>query len=313
MYRKIIYIYLTAAAVFALYPCLTLSDIRQTDVTHISVKEYDSVLEVNGTIEAANTVPISLSYPVYIKECYVKENEYVNKGQLLFTLDTEKMINTIKSNNLTEYTQAYNILDKNNLYELSDKIYASDSGIVSKIAAGSGSLVFSDENLCEIQTDTDSILKITLNQEDYQNISVGDTVEFSPLIMPSSKYYGHISSKTATVRRETSLTGTKNVIDVYADIINGDDNIVNGLQFSGKILDDENKIFTALPYEYINQDENGEFVYILNGCSSDKIYIETGLETAEYTEIKTIFDPNTLFIKNNYDGKADIIIKYDME
>ena len=33
-----------------------------------------------------------MSYPVYIKECLVSENDYVNKGQLIFTLDLDGLI-----------------------------------------------------------------------------------------------------------------------------------------------------------------------------------------------------------------------------
>ncbi|MBE6887028.1 MAG: biotin/lipoyl-binding protein [Ruminococcaceae bacterium] len=313
MRKKLSVLCLIITFILLFLPLIIFSDIQIVEATHITKRKYSPVLEVNGTIESGETIPVSLSYPVCIKECHISENDYVNKGQLIFTLDLEMMENALKNNYLSEYTEAYSSADKSIFLSMSENIYATESGYISQLTAENGSVILSDENLCVISTGDELLLKITLNQDDYSLVSVGDNVRFSPLIMPSRVYYGKISNKTALIRKENSLTGTKTVVDIYATIQNADDKLVSGLQFSGKILKNSAKSIYTLPYEYINQDENGEFVNIFNNGKITKHYIETGAEELNYTEILTAFDDNTLFIKNNYNGKGNVLLKYDTE
>ena len=294
---------------FVALPTVYFFDIESETVTHIKKVNYNQQLEVTGTIISSESTPISLSYPIYIKKCFVSENSYVNKGQLLFEIDTEKMAEAVKSNNLTQYTEEYAALDKEAFADISREIYATESGYVREIVATEGSFVLANENLCVIDGDSDLLLKIILNQEDYTDISVGDRINFSPAIAPSRTYYGTVCDKTAVVRKETSLTGSKTVIDIFAEIEQSDEYITQGLQFSGIISKNEDKILNTLPYEFINQDDNGEYVYVHSDDNTEKVYIETGIETADYAEIITDFDEKTIFIKSADKGKK--LLKYE--
>ena len=292
-------------------PFFTLKNIEIVEATYLAETEYNPAVEVNGTIVSGKAIPVSLSYPVFIKEQFVFENDFVNKGQLLFTLDTEKMKSVVKANDLPVYSEAYSSLDKSVFMSISDKIYASESGYITQIAANEGSIVLSDENLCVINTEDDLMLKITINQEDYSKISVGDRLEFSPLIMPLSVYGGQICNKPATIRKQSGLTGSKTVVDIYATIDNVDEKLVDGLQFSGKVYKNNQNTIMILPYEYINQDDDGEYLNIYSANDVQKVYVETGIENKEYIEILTPFEKDTIFLKNDYNGKNKIMIKYD--
>ena len=129
-------------------------------------------------------------------------------------------------------------------------------------------------------------------------------------IYTNRNYTGTITDKTAIIRKEVALTGNKTVIDVYASIDNIDEYLVSGLDVSGKIVKNENILIPTLPYEYINQDDYGEYVNIIENGEISKVYIETGAEDQEYTEIKTYFDKDTVFLKNTYTGKGKIRINY---
>ena len=106
------------------------------------------------------------------------------------------------------------------------------------------------------------------------------------------------------MRRENTLTGSKNVVDIFAEIDGCDDYITGGLQFTGVVVSPEKNSIYTLPYEYINQDDNGEYVNIYTNNQISKQYIETGIETEEYVEIKTQLPLNTIFIKENAGGKV---------
>jgi len=190
------------------------------------------------------------------------------------------------------------------------RIYASGSGVVKNLTIAEGSVVLSDEQICIIESDDDMLVKLTINQEDYSRVAVGDKVSFSPDIAPERIYTATLNKKTAQIRKEKTLTGNKTVVDVFADIDTIDDYIISGLEISGTIIKPFREILT-LPYEYIGQDENGEYVKILINGSTVKKYVETGTEMEGSVEILTDFDKKTLFIKNNQTVKGNSLIKYE--
>ena len=74
---------------------------------------------------------------------------------------------------------------------------------------------------------------------------------------------------------------------------------------------DEKKIIYTLPYQYISQDSNGEYVNIFACGKVYQQYIETGIEKEDCVEILTYFDEKTVFLKNDYTGKGKVLLKYD--
>ena len=291
-------------------PYLCLRDIPSVQTVHLKKIEYCRELEFTGNIEAESYTPMKLSYPVFIKESYVLENSYVNKGQLMFVLDVEKMTETLKNSDLSAYSAVDGFMDKSYLMNLSENIYATDSGIVKELTAYDGSIVMAEENLCIIENTDELLLKITLAQENYTDVSMGDKVEFSSVIAPSRKYKGTVLGKTAVVRKETSLTGSKTVVDVFASVENPDEYIISGLEVTGKAKKEKMEIYT-LPYEYIGQDENGEYAVIYSEGKKEKVYIETGVETEKEVEIVTAFPQDTMFIKNEHTDRERLLLKHD--
>ena len=291
-------------------PFLCFNSINIAEVTHIRKTAFQPSLEVKGVIESAKSNAVKLSYPVYIKKSYVCEDSYVNKGQLLFELDIEKMEDAVKNISFTEY-EKYNIPLKDDMIsDISREIYATDSGYIRDLSALEGAFVLSEENMCVIESDSNNILKLTLSQEDYSRVSVGDTIQFSPDISPKRKYTATVNSKTAHIKKETSLTGKKTVVEIYADICDADDFILSGLEITGTLVKPQKEI-SVLPYEYINQDDNGEFVTVFVNGKFFKKYVNTGTETNSTIEILDSFAPDTLFVKNNYKDKGISLLKYE--
>ena len=287
-------------------PFIYYSDIEYLPATRMTQTVYQKSMDISGVIESEDPASITLSYPVFIKDCYVSENSYVNKGQLMFTLDTDKMQTALGNYNISGSNSTDINGLKKQLIEISPEIYATENGIVRDIAARSGSIIMSGERLCVIEKGDKSILKISLNQQDYPRITVGDIVVFSPVTAPARKYTGKISDKTAVVHKETILTGSKTIIDIFAEIDYADDFISNGIQFTGTVYSTEKSIINTLPYEYIGQDDNGEYIYKYKNGKTEKIYIETGIELADTVEIKTVFPLETVFVRENYKGKLII-------
>ena len=64
-----------------------------------------------------------------------------------------------------------------------------------------------------------------------------------------------------------------------------DNRLKPGYTAKTSIILSEPEMMTLVPYEIINQDENGEYVYLLENNKAVKRYIQTGAELSEGIEI----------------------------
>ena len=306
-FYKLMVVFLFSAAIL---PCVVVNRIETVKATHIKSISYTPSLDITGTIESAKSTEIKLSYPVYVRESCVTENSYVNKGQLMFVIDTEKMQEAVKMYDFTEYIDANISADNSVLMQLSDKIYATESGFVRNISALDNSFIMAEEKLCVIDSGQEVMLKITLNQEDYRKVSVGDVVTFSSVTNPDRAYTAVIADKTAHIRKEAGLTGSKTVVDVFANIINADSGVVSGLEICG-VSSKEPINMSVLTYDYVGQDENGQYVVVYENGDTEKVYVETGRETDDYLEILTTFDSKSVFIKPDIENTEKLLLEYE--
>ena len=152
------------------------------------------------------------------------------------------------------------------------------------------------------------LVRFTVSQPDYGEISVGDRVDIVPVAFSAVSYSGRIIDKNAVVKKQSTATGSKVVVDVFARIDNPDSRVSGGLQVNGKIQNGEDVFINTLDYKYIYQDEGGEYVYILKNGVANKVYISTGIESENYTEIITEFPRETVFLAGEINDGDKVII-----
>ncbi len=295
----------------------SLNKITPVSASYMKKIDYTPYMTVNGEFENNDNTVISLSYPVCIDEVYVKENQYVNQGQALFSIDIKKMSEIARGNidedilNSIDYRDLSKISKGNmkvNITSLPQVIYASSSGYIDEINISDKSVVLADSPLISISEKSSVMAKFSINQQDFGKISVGNKVNISSIAFPDYIYKGTINNKKAVIKKQNSLSGSRVYIDVYADIENPDNRVSDGLQITGKIQNREPVKINALEYKYINQDSGGEYLYILNGSKAEKVYIETGIETEEYMQICNSFPEDTVFLSGNIKEGSRVLI-----
>ena len=168
-----------------------------------------------------------------------------------------------------------------------------------------------DQELVSISIADNTVAKLTLSQTDYGKIEIGNKVIITPVAFEKRKYIGKIKENGAVVKKQNSITGNKVVVEVYADITNIDSVVSDGLQINGIIYTDNSSQIKTLDFTYINQDENGQYVYILDNGKALKEYVQTGIETNAETQILTYFNPDTIFIKGDIEEGDRIILIND--
>lgn len=313
-----IYLLLSLVLIILLNTAFYFGDVKTVTGTCLKKTEYSEEVNVTGEFENIKTTQIKFSYPVFIKEIYVKENDCVNFGQALFSLDTDRM-QSVMSGELTEEMLgniSFSDIDSVKEYsavmqytDISPVIYAPSDGIITDVNVYDGAFIMKNNNIISISDNSTILAKFTLSQSDFGRVEVGDSVDIVPVAFSDRKYSGKIIDKNAVVKKQVSVTGSKVMIDIYASIDNPDKYISDGLQINGKIYDSIIAKKLMLPYKYIYQDTDGEYVYILQGDKAMKTYIETGTENNALTEIITEFDDDTIFLSGEIENGDRVIVR----
>jgi len=294
-----------------------ISDIKFAEASTGRMREYSEYINVSGEFENLKATEIAFSFPVCIDKIYISDNRYVSKGQLLFSIDKKKMLSltgNIYNNGISEILGIDYSVRKDNTYinnileKIPDKVYAPENGYIKNINLSQGQLCAPNTCLVSIEGEQDIMARFTVLQPDFGKISVGDKVQIYPVAFSTKNYSGIISEKNAVVKKQSSVTGNKVVIDVFACIENPDTLVSDGLQINGKIKSGHTQTVYSVEHIYVHQDDEGEYVFILDKGTARKIYIDTGVETEDFIQIITPFEEKTVFLKGEIENGDRVVI-----
>ena len=149
---------------------------------------------------------------------------------------------------------------------------------------------------------------VAVNEADISQVEPGQAAQLSGAAFPNGGYSGTVSmiSDNAYTVPLNSLSASETVVDVTVLIEEGDTSrLRSGYSVTAQLKTGEERILNMLPYSAIQQDDKGEYVYVLNSSTAVRRDIVTGMELADKTEVvsgvenseKVIITPD-----NVYDG-----------
>lgn len=140
-------------------------------------------------------------------------------------------------------------------------------------------------------------VKAYATEKEISNIMLGQKAEITGDAFPDCIYTGEVSyiADFASVKQVGNLS--KTVIEIRVDIISPDEHLKPGYTAVTSIILSEPEIMTILPYEIVNSDDNGDFVYVLEENKAKKRYIETGKELVNGIEVVAGITVNDYVIK----------------
>lgn len=289
--------------------------VKTTEIKRGDLKEE---LILSGEIDATNYAKLSFETSGKITYVGVKEGEKVNKGRLISKLDStvlnsnyqialsnlrlyeatvENVHDQVKGNDDDEsYAQkdqrttaeankdkAYEavIVAKRNLDGAS--LYAPFNGIVTYLAHPfSGVYTSVGAVEAEIIDPATIYFDVLADQTEVTKLSVGQKVEIVLDSFEDETFEGKVSNISFVPK----VGESGSVYSVRVDFANTD--LVNSkfkISMTGdsKFVVSEKKNVLFVPNNYVKQDKDGRFVKITP--KGEKKYIETGIESEEYTEI----------------------------
>jgi hypothetical protein len=136
----------------------------------------------------------------------------------------------------------------------------------------------------EYRNDTINV-QMFVSERDISKIKTGQIAEVRGDAFPDKVYTAEITSISPMASKVNVGSVSKTVVEVWAEITGADDSLKSGYtaRVTVKVGDSEEK--RLLPYEAVDQDENGEFVWISENGIAAKRYIVTGEELPDGIEV----------------------------
>ncbi len=160
-------------------------------------------------------------------------------------------------------------------------IVAEFNGIVTSVDAIEGSTLSKGAQIMTLSSTDNVVVKIRLTKNDLENIKQGQAVDITT---GGRSYKGTVSKVNKMAEKNESgatVVGAEVLID------NSDNNITLGLEAKVKIHVGEAKDVVLVPNEVINYATEGPFVYVVSDGIVEKIFIEKGMSSDLFTEVKS--------------------------
>lgn len=289
--------------------------VKTTEVKRGDLKEE---LILSGEVDATNYAKLSFETSGKIIYVGVKEGEKVNKGKLISKLDSTVLNSNyqIAMSNLRIYdATAQNVLDqvkdnsndetfaqkdqrttaeanKDKAYEAvivakrnldGASLYAPFNGIVTYLAHPfSGVYTSLGAVEAEIIDPSTIYFDVLADQTEVTRLSIGQKVEIVLDPFEDKTFEGKVSNISFVPKiGESGSVYSVKVGFENVDLVNSKFKI--SMTGDSKFVVSEKKDVLYVPNNYVKQDKEGRFVK--TNTKGEKVYIETGIESEEYTEI----------------------------
>lgn len=160
-------------------------------------------------------------------------------------------------------------------------VVADFNGVVTDVKVVQGQTPAAGAELLHLESTDNVKVQIQITKSDLDKIKEGQAVEIT---IAGSTYEGTVSKIAgAAVKNSNNVP----VVDAEIDIINPDSNIILGVEAKTRIHTQKAQGVVILPYEYINSDTVGDFVYVVENGVVARREVETGITTDTEAEIKS--------------------------
>ena len=222
--------------------------------------------------------------PLVLSEFEVEEGDHVEVGDVIARVDRKASETFISSLGKVSQLAAATASLSTAMSLIPEEITADRSGTVIS-TAGAGAAGESGTSIATIAGTDSLVLTSAVSELNIARIQPGQPVEFTLSAYPDDVFTGTVSKIAGSARSQYSGAVLETVVDVLISPDTTDPRLCSGLTADVRFqLSDPRKI-CVLPYNAIGQDEEGEYVYLLEDGAAVKHKIFTGAEFSDGTEV----------------------------
>lgn len=245
---------------------------------------YSESVNTSGTLCYVGQGDVTSALPLVLSEFEVEEGDHVEVGDVIARVDRKASETFISSLGKVSQLAAATASLSTAMSLIPEEITADRSGTVIS-TAGAGAAVESGTSIATIAGTDSLVLTSAVSELNIARIQPGQPVEFTLSAYPDDVFTGTVSKIAGSARSQYSGAVLETVVDVLISPDTTDPRLRSGLTADVRFqLSDPRKI-CVLPYNAIGQDEDGEYVYLLEDGAAVKHKIFTGAEFSDGTEV----------------------------
>ena len=245
---------------------------------------YSESVNTSGTLCYIGQGDVTSALPLVLSEFEVEEGDHVEVGDVIARVDRKASETFISSLGKVSHLAAATASLSTAMSLIPEEITADRSGTVIS-TAGAGAAVESGTSIATIAGTDSLVLTSAVSELNIARIQPGQPVEFTLSAYPDDVFTGTVSKIAGSARSQYSGAVLETVVDVLISPDSTDPRLRSGLTADVRFqLSDPRKI-CVLPYNAIGQDEEGEYVYLLEDGAAVKHKIFTGAEFSDGTEV----------------------------
>ena len=245
---------------------------------------YSESVNTSGTLCYIGQGDVTSALPLVLSEFEVEEGDHVEVGDVIARVDRKASETFISSLGKVSQLAAATASLSTAMSLIPEEITADRSGPVIS-TAGAGAAVESGTSIATIAGTDSLVLTSAVSELNIARIQPGQPVEFTLSAYPDDVFTGTVSKIAGSARSQYSGAVLETVVDVLISPDSTDPRLCSGLTADVRFqLSDPRKI-CVLPYNAIGQDEEGEYVYLLEDGAAVKHKIFTGAEFSDGTEV----------------------------
>ena len=301
---KLKYVILLLVLIFILFYYLThrgkKEEVYVDEYSYMKVEQTDEIgtINLNGYVKANNPIGIFVDKKLKVKEVFIKNGDFVEKGQILMTFDddeTNKLNRSIEKERINLQKIQRDLNTTRELYKLggasrdevrnledsarvtqlnideyvevlsktATEVRSPVDGVVSNLKAQENYLVDTDSSLLEIIDADDLRIIVEIPEYNSQTVKIGQSIRVRQDISDDDKVYDGEITKISRLSTTSSMTG-ENVLEAEVKTNETIPNLVPGFKIKAVLQLKSDVKNIIIPKIALQNEEGKYFVYTLD-------------------------------------------------
>ncbi len=270
------------------------------EYSYMKVEQTDEIgtINLNGYVKANNPIGIFVDKKLKVKEVFIKNGDFVEKGQILMTFDddeTNKLNRSIEKERINLQKIQRDLNTTRELYKLggaskdevrnledsaritqlnideyvevlsktATEVRSPVDGVVSNLKAQENYLVDTDSSLLEIIDANDLRIIVEIPEYNTQTVKLGQSIRVRQDISDDDKVYDGEITKISRLSTTSSMTG-ENVLEAEVKTNETIPNLVPGFKIKAVLQLKSDVKNIIIPKIALQNEEGKYFVYTLD-------------------------------------------------
>lgn len=301
---KLKFVILLLVLIFILFYYLThrgkKEEVYVDEYSYMKVEQTDEIgtINLNGYVKANNPIGIFVDKKLKVKEVFIKNGDFVEKGQILMTFDddeTNKLNRSIEKERINLQKIQRDLNTTRELYKLggasrdevrnledsarvtqlnideyvevlsktATEVRSPVDGVVSNLKAQENYLVDTDSSLLEIIDADDLRIIVEIPEYNTQTVKLGQSIRVRQDISDDDKVYDGEITKISRLSTTSSMTG-ENVLEAEVKTNETIPNLVPGFKIKAVLQLKSDVKNIIIPKIALQNEEGKYFVYTLD-------------------------------------------------